>query len=46
MSHQAIRGLIKPETIERMRKYAPVKLGQSVDSFINEVLDKVEERKK
>jgi hypothetical protein len=41
-----IRGLIKPRTIERLGKYAPVKLGMSADELINDALDSIEERRK
>ena len=39
---QGIRGLIKPDTIERLGKYAPVQLGMSSDELINAALDVIE----
>jgi hypothetical protein len=45
MSQEGIRAYIKPTTIERYSKYAPVKIGQSVDDFLNDVLTKIEAEK-
>lgn len=39
---EGIRGLIKPETIERLGKYATVQLGMSSDDLINAALDAIE----
>ena len=39
---EGIRGLIKPETIERRGKYAPVQLGMSSNELINAALHAIE----
>ena len=39
---EGIRGLIKPDTIDRLGKYAPVQLGMSSDKLINAALDAIE----
>jgi hypothetical protein len=39
---EGIRGLIKPDTINRLGKYAPVRLGMSSDELINAALDAIE----
>lgn len=41
---EIVRGNIKPETIERLSKYAKVRLGAGVNDLINDALDNLEQK--